>query len=151
MINSILNILSFKAFIARSDDPLTHFSKKVGGEEFVLAILGHQHIKWAKARLKNKKLHLGKPTTAFCENFQKAEMDAPWVAEMITEAAGTKHLLLGLNILFSNIKVYPAEQKLKEIERAVGTNLEAEVGKTYERQAKYFLSQAGQQICLNGV
>ena len=37
MINSILNILSFKAFIARSDDPLTHFSKKVGGEEFVLA------------------------------------------------------------------------------------------------------------------
>ena len=115
MINSILNILSFKAFIARSDDPLTHFSKKVGGEEFVLAIVGHQHIKWAKARLKNKKLHLGKPTTAFCENFQKAEMDAPWVAEMITEAAGTKHLLLGLNILFANLKVYPAEQKLKEI------------------------------------
>ena len=116
MINSILNILSFKAFIARSDDPLTHFSRKVGGEEFLLAIVGHQHIKWAKARLKNKKLHFGKPTTAFCENFQKAEMDAPWVAEMITEAAGTKHLLLGLNILFSNIKVYPAEQKLKEIE-----------------------------------
>ena len=27
MINSILNILSFKAFIARSDDPLTHFSR----------------------------------------------------------------------------------------------------------------------------
>jgi hypothetical protein len=151
MINSILNILSFKAFIARSDDPLTHFSRKVGGEEFLLAIVGHQHIKWAKARLKNKKLHLGKPTTAFCENFQKAEMDAPWVAEMITEAAGTKHLLLGLNILFSNIKVYPAEQKLKEIERAVSANLEAEVGKTYERQAKYFLCQAGQQICLNGV
>jgi len=151
MIKSILDILSFKAFIARSDDPAIHFSRKVGSEEFILAILGHQHIKYAKARLKNRKLHLGKPTTAYCESFQKAEMDAPWAAELMGEAAGTKRLLLGLNILFSNIKVYPAEQKLKEIERAVRTNLEEEVGKTYERQASYFLSQAGQQICLNGV
>ena len=110
MINSILSILSFKAFLARSDDPAIHFSRKVGSEEFLVAILGHQHIKYPKARLKNRKLHLGKPTTAFCENFQKAELDAPWVAEMMSEAAGTKHLLLGLNILFSNIKVYPAEQ-----------------------------------------
>jgi len=29
--------------------------------------------------------------------------------------------------------------------------LEDEVGKTYERQTKYFLSHAGNQICLNGV
>jgi len=151
MISSILDILSFKAFIARSDDPSTHFTRKVGSDEFIVAVLGHQHIKYARARLKNRKLQLGKPVTAFCENLQKAEMDAPWVAELMTEAAGTKYLLLGLNVLFSNLKVYPAEQKLKDIERAFSTNLEAEVGKTFERQTKYFLSQAGRQICLNGV
>lgn len=151
MINSICNILSFKAFIARSDDPLIHFSRKVGGQEFVVAILGHQHIKYAKARLKNRKLHLGNPHAAFCENFQTAEADTTWVAEMLSETAGAKCLLLGINSAFSNIKIYPAEQKARDIERAFATNLEAEVGRTYEKQMKYFLSQAGGQICLNAV
>jgi hypothetical protein len=151
MIRSISSILSFKAFIARSDDPLTHFSRKVGSREFVVAILGHQHIKYAKARLKNRKLHLGNPHTAFCENFQAAETDTPWVAEMLNETAGAKYLLLGINTPFSNIKIYPADQKLRDIERAFAVNLEAEVGRTYERQMKYFLSQAGGQICLNAV
>jgi hypothetical protein len=151
MINSICSILSFKAFIARTDDPLTHFSRKVGGCEFVVAILGHQHIKYAKARLKNRKLHLGNPHAAFCENFQTAEADTAWVAEMLNETAGAKYLLLGINTPFSNIKIYPADQKLRDIERAFALNLEAEVGKTYEKQMKYFLSQAGGQICLNGV
>lgn len=151
MINSICSILSFKAFIARNDDPLTHFSRKVGAREFVVAILGHQHIKYAKARLKNKKLHLGNPHAAFCDNFQTAEADATWVAEMLNETAGAKHLLLGINAPFSNIKIYPAEQKLRDIERAFATNLETEVGRTYEKQMKYFLSRAGAQICMNGV
>ena len=151
MIRNICSILSFKAFIARSDDPLTHFSRKVGGHEFVVAILGQQHIKYARARLKNKKLHLGEPRVAFCENFQAAEMDAAWVAEMLTETAGAKYLVLGINTLFSNIKIYPADQKFRDIERAVASNLEAEVGKTFEKQTRYFLSQAGRQICLNGV
>jgi len=151
MINNIGSILSFKAFIARSDDPLSHFSRKVGSHEFVVAILGQQHIKYAKARLKNKQLHLGTPHAAFCENFQTVEMDAAWVAEMLNETAGAKYLLLGINILFSNIKIYPADQKFRDIERAVAASLEAEVGKTFEKQTRYFLSQAGRQICLNGV
>lgn len=151
MIKSIFSILSFKAFVARSDDPLIHFSRKVGGQEFVAAVLGHQHIKYAKARLKNRKLHLGNPHAAFCESFQNAEMDTAWVADMLNETAGAKHLLLGINTPFSNIKIYPAEQKLREIERAFATNPEAEVGRTYEKQMKYFLSQAGGQVCLNGV
>lgn len=151
MINSICSILSFKAFAAHSDDPLIHFSRKVGSQEFVVAILGHQHIKYAKARLKSRKLHLGNPRAAFCENFQTAEADTTWVAEMLSETAGGKRLLLGINTPFSNIKIYPADQKLREIERAVATNLEAEVGRTFEKQMKYFLSQAGGQICLNGV
>ena len=151
MINSICNILSFKAFIARNDDPLIHFSRKVGSHEFVVAVLGHQHIKYAKARLKNRKLHLGNPHAAFCENFQTAETDTAWVADMLNETGGAKRLLLGINTPFSNIKIYPAEQKLRDIERAFATNLEAEVGRTYEKQMKYFLSQAGGQVCLNGV
>lgn len=151
MINSICSILSFKAFIARSDDPLIHFSRKVGDQEFAVAILGHQHIKYAKARLKNKRLHLGQPHAAFCENFQTAEMDATWVSEMLNETAGAKYLLLGINTPFSNIKIYPADQKLREVERAFATNLEAEVGRTFEKQMKYFLSQAGGQVCLNAV
>ncbi|MBK7091791.1 MAG: hypothetical protein IPH59_08730 [bacterium] len=151
MINSICSILSFKAFIARSDDPLTHFSRKVGGHEFTVVILGHQHIKYAKARLKNKKLHLGQPHAAFCENFQTAEMDTTWVGEMLNETAGAKYLLLGINTPFSNIKIYPADHKLREVERAFATNLEAEVGRTFEKQMKYFLSQAGGRVCLNAV
>ena len=105
MINSICSILSFKAFIARGDDPLTHFSRKVGGHEFAVAILGHQHIKYAKARLKNRRLHLGHPHAAFCENVQTAEMDTTWVSEMLNETAGAKYLLLGINTPFSNIKI----------------------------------------------
>ncbi len=151
MINSICSILSFKAFIARGDDPLTHFSRKVGGHEFAVAILGHQHIKYAKARLKNRRLHLGHPHAAFCENVQTAEMDTTWVSEMLNETAGAKYLLLGINTPFSNIKIYPAEHKLREVERAFATNLEAEVGRTFEKQMKYFLSQAGEQVCLNAV
>ncbi len=151
MINSICSILSLKAFAARSDDPFIHFSRKVGSQEFVVAILGHQHIKYAKARLKNRKLHLGNPHAGFCENVQTAEADTTWVAEMLGETAGAKSLLLGINTPFSNIKIYPADQKLREIERAFATNLEAEVGRTFEKQMKYFLSQAGGQICLNGV
>lgn len=151
MINSICSILSFKAFAARSDDPLIHFSRKVGSQEFVVAILGHQHIKYAKARLKSRKLHLGHPHTAFCENFQTAEADTTWVAEMLGETAGAKPLLLGINTSFSNIKIYPADQKLREIERAFAANLEAEVGRTFEKQMRYFLSQAGGQVCLNAV
>jgi hypothetical protein len=151
MINSLTSILTFKAFMAHDDDPLTHFSRKVGGASFVIAILGQQHIKYAVARLKNKKLHLAAPHTAFCENFVGAEADAPWAAEMISECAETKRLLLGVNCAFSNIKIYPGTQKLRDLERAVATDLETEVGRTFEKQTKYFLSQAGEQICLNGV
>lgn len=151
MINSLSSILTFKAFMALDDDPLTHFSRKVGSTHFVVAILGQQHIKYAVARLKNKKLHLGAPHTAFCENFPAAEADAPWAAEMISESGETKRLLLGVNCAFSNIKIYLAGQKLREVERAFATDLEAQVGRTFEKQTKYFLSQAGEQICLNGV
>lgn len=151
MIHDVLSILSFQAFRIRDDDPVTHFTRKVGSNEFVVAILGHQHIKYAKARLRNRKLVLDKPVTGFCDNIQSAELETQWVAEMLAETSGVKYLLLGLNLQFNNLKIYPADQKLRDIERAFSENLEEEVGKTYEKQTKYFLSQAGAQICLNGV
>lgn len=151
MFNHLGAILSFKAFAARPDDPLTHFSRKVGSHEFVVAILGQQHLKFARARLKNKKLFLSSPHTVFCENFPAADADTGWVTELLSETAGVKHLLLGVNAPFANVKIYPAAQKLRDIERAVAGGWEAEVGRTFEVQMKYFLSQAGGQFCLNGV
>ena len=86
------------------------------------------------------------------KTFQTAEMDAPWVAEMLNETAGAKHLLLGHQHPVLQHQNLPCRSETsREIERAVATNLEAEVGKTFEKQTKYFLSQAGRQICLNGV
>ena len=76
MIHHVLSILSFQAFRIRDDDPVTHFTRKVGSNEFVVAILGHQHIKYAKARLRNRKLILDKPVTGFCDNIQSAEMES---------------------------------------------------------------------------
>src|SRR4029077_9178381 len=98
MINNVFSILSFQAFRIRNDDPVTHFTRKVGSKEFVMAILGHEHIKYAKARLRHKHLILGKPVSAFCENFQGGELETQWVAEMLAETGEVKPLLLGLNL-----------------------------------------------------
>ncbi len=151
MIRDILRTLDLEAFQARSDDPLTHFSKKVRSRPFVLAILGHQQIKYAKARLRKGALELMKPTTAFVDNFQNAEQDSAWAVDMITEAGDVRKLLIGVNSMFSNLKIYAKDASLREIEKALEANPEKEVGKSYEKQTRYFLTQAGNQITLNGV
>lgn len=151
MLNDIFKILTLKVFRIRQDDPLVHFSKKVGNKPFMLAILGHQQIKYAKARFHKGQLELFKPTLAFVDNLQSAEQDSGWVAELIAEAGDARNLLLGLNCMFSNLKIYPKDTKLKEVEKALILNPEEEVGRSHEKQTKYFLTQAGNQLTLNGV
>ena len=151
MLSDVLKILTFQPFRVRNDDPLIPFGKKVKGKHFTVAILGHQQIKYAKARFRKGSLELMKTNTAFVDNFQNAEHDSAWVVDFITEAGDAKHLLLGINCMFSNLKIYSKDSRLKEIEKALTANPEEEVGKSYEKQTRYFLSQAGDQISLNGV
>lgn len=151
MLDLILKVLTLSAFQARNDDPNIPFTRKVEGREFIVVILGHQHVKYAAAKIRNKKLILGRPITTFCENFQTSEVDTPWVAEMLAEIHGIRTVLIGVNCLFSNLKIYPRDQKFREILTNFSRNREAEVGKTFEKQTQYFLSQAGNQVSLNGV
>lgn len=151
MLDIITRILSLQAFRVRNDDPHVHFSRKVQGREFLTVILGHQHVKYTLARLRQKQVVFGQPFTAFCENFQTSELDTPWVAEMLSEIRGVRSVLIGLNSPFSNIKIYPRDQRPKDIEKLFHSQLEQEVGRTFEHQTKYSLAQAGGQLCLNGI
>jgi hypothetical protein len=151
MIRDITKVLFFEAFRPRNDDPQTHFSKKVGKKPFMVAVLGHQQIKYAKARMRRGILELSKPVSAFVDNFQNAEQDSAWAVDMNTEAGDVRKLLIGVNCMFSNLKIYPKDAVLKDIEKALKTKPEEEVGKSYERQTQYFLTQAGDHITLNGV
>jgi hypothetical protein len=151
MLSDVLKILTFQPYRIRSEDPFMHFTKKVKGRPFTLAILGHQQIKYAKARFRKGTLELMKTSTAFVDNFQNAEQDSAWVVDFIQEAGEAKQLLLGINCMFSNLKIYSKDSRLREIEKALEANPEEEVGKSYEKQTKYFLTQAGDQFSLNGV
>ncbi len=136
MIRDISKILFFEAFRPRNDDPQTHFSKKVGKKTFMVAILGHQQIKYAKARMRRGILELSKPVSAFVDNFQNAEQDSAWAVDMNTEAGDVRKLLIGVNCMFSNLKIYPKDAVLKDIEKALKAKPEEEVGKSYERQTQ---------------
>jgi hypothetical protein len=151
MLKNVMQILSLQAFKTRHDDPRIHFSKKVGKKPFLVVILGHQQIKYAKARFHGEKLELIKSASAFVDNFQTAELDTAWVSDMLTEAAECKNVIIGINSVFAHLKAYPKDAKLKEITQNFEKQLETEVGKSYEKLTQYFLSQAGDQITLNGI
>ena len=151
MLSDVIKILTFQPYRVRTDDPFIPFTKKVKGKPFTVAILGHQQIKYAKARFRKGTLELMKASTSFVDNFQNAEQDSAWVVDFIAEAGDARSLLLGINCMFSNLKIYSKDSRLKDVEKALEANPEEEVGKSYEKQTKYFLTQAGDQISLNGV
>lgn len=151
MIKNILQILSLKAFKTRHDDPRVHFSQKVTNKPFLIAVLGHQQIKYAKAKFVGGKLELMKSGSAFVDNFLTSELDTAWVTDMMTEADDCKNVVIGLNCVFAHLKVYPKDARLKEVTKNFETQLEEEVGKSFEKLTHYFLSQAGDQITLNGI
>lgn len=151
MFKQIANILTLKPFKVRNDDPFLHYTKKVGNKPFMLVVLGHQQIKYAKAQFVRGRLNLGRAFTAYIEQFQNSELDTAWVVEFLQEAGETKNIVLGLNLVFSNFKIYPAGSKFKDIEDTFVKNPAEEVGQTFDNLTRYFFSQVGDQVCLNGV
>jgi hypothetical protein len=151
MFGNILKLLALEPFKISHKDPFFHFTKKVGSKPFMLVILGHQQLKYARARIRKGVLELGKPTTAFVDNFQNAEQDAAWVVDFISEAGETKNILLGLNCMFSNLRIYPLETRLRDVKTALDEKPEEEVGRSYDKQTCYFPSQAGDHLSLNGI
>ena len=118
-----LKILTFQPFRVRNDDPLIPFGKKVKGKHFTVAILGHQQIKYAKARFRNGALELMKTNTAFVDNFQNAEQDSAWAVDIITEAGDVRKLLIGINSMFSNLKIYSERRSLKGNRKGPGRRI----------------------------
>ena len=75
MLSDVIRILTFQPYRVRTDDPFIHFTKKVKGKPFTVAILGHQQIKYAKARFRKGTLELMKASTAFVDNFQRLSLE----------------------------------------------------------------------------
>ena len=151
MLKNIAQILSLKAFRVRHDDPRVHYSTKIGSKPFMVVIIGHQQVKYAKARLRKGQLELSKSNSVFVDNFSSSEQETAWVSDMLAEAGDCKDVLIGINCIFSHLKVYPKDTKIKDVTKAMEANLEEEVGKSFEKMSQYFVSQAGFQLTLNGV
>ena len=121
MIRDITKVLFFEAFRPRNDDPQTHFSKKVGKKPFMVAVLGTSQSSTPRPACGEAFWNSQSRSRRSLRTIQNAEQDSAWAVDMNTEAGDVRKLLIGVNCMFSNLKMSPKDAVLKDIEKALKT------------------------------